>query len=62
MRTVLIALIILVALFVSGCAAVCYVRVGPQKSNRVELILDGHDVDPNIPSGLVGLVKLGVLK
>ncbi len=57
MKTI-VAFALLVLL--SGCAVVCYVRIGPQKAKKIKVVIEGQEAEPNIPEGLIdiGLLPL----
>lgn len=53
-RWIIIAIAVVV--LTQGCAAVCYIRIGPQKLDKIQITLESQEADPNIP---VGLIKVG---
>ncbi len=63
MKNAIVTLVVLAALSVSGCAFVCYGRVGKSKAKKVSVVIDELEADPNI-AGLfdIGMFKLGIVK
>lgn len=57
MKTV-VAFVLLVLL--SGCAVVCYVRIGPQKAKKIKVVIEGQEADPNIPKGMFDVDVVGL--
>ena len=51
------AILLTIVVLLASCATVCYIRVGPQKLDKVQIILEGQEADPNIPI----TVKAGVI-
>ena len=51
------AILLTAVVLIAGCATVCYIRIGPQKLDKVQIILEGQEADPNIPV----TVKAGVI-
>ncbi len=56
----IIAVVFALLVLLSGCAAVCYIRIGPQKAKQIQVTIEGQEADPNIPEGMidVGVIKL----
>ena len=48
-------LIVVLLVLLSGCRALLYVCIGPQKSKKVEITVEGQAADPNIPEGLINV-------
>ncbi len=44
--------------FLSGCAVIAYVRIGPQKVKKVTIILEEQEADPNIAEAMI---KVGAI-
>ncbi len=47
------AIMLTVIVLMAGCATVCYIRIGPQKLDKIQIILESQEADPNIPAGLI---------
>lgn len=45
-------------LLLAGCSAVCYIRFGPQKLGKVQVLIEGQEADPNFPKGVIGVKVL----
>lgn len=48
-----IMLVIMLVVMLSGCRVICYICIGPQKLDEVQVTIKGQKADPNITPSLI---------